>query len=264
MKTINKEKRITWIALTILILAWPIYKIGITATSELRFLLGTPTQAEITVYAYAKENGLNYSDYPDSMIQLLERNPETKTFVLEYPLKKNQQPEINLSEYTQADSVPLFLQWDQRWGYQCYGDDIAGITGCGPLCLSMTAYYLTGSEEYTPDKMLAYAAGNGYYASGYGSSWTLISEGAKNLGFTVTELPLVKSRIFDNLEAGNPIICVMGPGDFTSTGHFIVLTGITDGMIRVNDPNSIANSNTLWRYEDIESQIRNIWVISNQ
>ena len=220
-----------------------------------------PTEAEITVHAYAQENDLRYSDYPDSLILLLERNPETTTFVLEYPLKKDRQPEIDLSEYAQSDAVPLFLQWDQRWGYQRYGDDVAGITGCGPLCLSMAAFYLTGSEEFAPDKMLSYAAKNGYYASGYGSSWTLISEGAAKLGFDVTELPLVKSRIFDNLKVGNPIICVMGPGDFTSTGHFIVMTGCEDGMIRVNDPNSVENSQTLWRYEDIEGQIRNLWVI---
>lgn len=263
MKTIHKGKKIVLALLTILLLAWPLYKLGITVGRELHFWLGTPTQAEITVRAYADENGLHFSDYPDSLIQLLERNPETEAFVLEYPLKKDQQPVIDFSAYAESTSVPLFLQWDQRWGYQRYGDDMAGITGCGPLCLSMAAFYLTGSDEFTPDKMLSYAARNGYYASGYGSSWTLISEGAAKLGFDVTELPLVKSRIFDNLEVGNPVICVMGPGDFTSTGHFIVMTGCEDGMIRVNDPNSVENSQMLWRYEDIEGQIRNLWAIRN-
>lgn len=263
MKTITKGKALLLILMAVLVLAWPLYKLGVVCSRELSFWLGTPTDAEITVRAYAQENDLRYSAYPDSLIQLLERNPETKTFVLEYPLKKDQQPEIDLSEYAQSDAVPLFLQWDQRWGYLTYGNDIAGITGCGPLCLSMAAFHLTGNDEYAPDKMLSYAAENGYYAPGYGSSWTLISEGAARLGFDVTELPLVKSRIFDNLEAGNPIICVMGPGDFTTTGHFIVMTGTEDGMIRVNDPNSVENSQTLWRYEDIESQIRNLWAIRN-
>jgi hypothetical protein len=53
----------------------------------------------------------------------------------------------------------------------------------------------------------------------------------------------------------------MGPGDFTSSGHYIVLSGCEDGLIRVNDPNSYQNSVKLWRYEDIESQFRNLWVI---
>ena len=53
----------------------------------------------------------------------------------------------------------------------------------------------------------------------------------------------------------------MGPGAFTETGHYIVLAGVEDGKIRVNDPNSRANSERLWSYEEIERQIRNIWVI---
>ena len=65
----------------------------------------------------------------------------------------------------------------------------------------------------------------------------------------------------DNLEAGNPIICAMGPGDFTTAGHYIVMVGTRDGKIQVNDPNSILNSEKLWTYEDIEGQIRNLWVI---
>jgi hypothetical protein len=53
----------------------------------------------------------------------------------------------------------------------------------------------------------------------------------------------------------------MRAGDFTTTGHYIVLVGAEDGMIRVNDPNSYINSEKLWSYEQIEGQIRNLWVI---
>ena len=55
----------------------------------------------------------------------------------------------------------------------------------------------------------------------------------------------------------------MGPGDFTTTGHFIVLSGCEDGLIKINDPNSYANSEKLWSYEEIADQIRNLWVIRN-
>ena len=89
----------------------------------------------------------------------------------------------------------------------------------------------------------------------------MISEGGVKLGLDVTEIPLVKKRIMDNLEVGNPIICSMRAGDFTTTGHYIVRVGCEDGLIRVNDPNSYANSETLWSYEQIEGQIRNLWVI---
>ena len=66
------------------------------------------------------------------------------------------------------------------------------------------------------------------------------------------------------LEAGNPVILAMGPGDFTTSGHYIVLTGVEDGAFRVNDPNSVKNSCRLWTYEELEGQIRNIWSIGKR
>lgn len=217
------------------------------------------SEAEHKVKDYADEMGISYSEYPESLIELLERNPETESFVLNYPFRE--ETEIELSQYDLSEGVPLFMQWDTRWGYIKYGSDVAGITGCGPTCLAMAGYYVTGDEKFSPDRMYEFASRNGYYERGYGSSWTLISEGGVKLGLDVTEIPLVKKRITDNLEVGNPIICSMGPGAFTDSGHYIVLVGYEDGMIRVNDPNSYENSEKLWTYEEIEDQIRNLWVI---
>lgn len=219
----------------------------------------TPSQAEQTVRDYAKEMGIRYSTYPESLIELLERNPETEEFVLNYPFRDEAALTVLNEDLTQG--VPLFLQWDTRWGYVQYGSDMAAITGCGPMCLAMAGYYVTGDEAFHPLEMIEFASSSGYYSPGNGSSWTLISEGGVTLGLDVTEIPLVKKRIMDNLEVGNPIICAMGPGDFTTSGHYIVMVGTVDGMIQVNDPNSIVKSETLWSYEQIESQIRNLWVI---
>ena len=113
-----------------------------------------------------------------------------------------------------------------------------------------------------PLDVAEFAERNGYYAKGYGSSWTLISEGAEKLGLTARELPLVKKKMVDALEAGSPIILALGPGVFTSTGHYIVLTGYTDGCFTINDPNSQISSQRAWTYEELEPQIRNIWAIS--
>ena len=218
------------------------------------------TETELKVKAYAEEHGLYYAEYPKSLVELLERNPETESFVLEYPFREEMG--VDLSEYDSSEAVPLFMQWDPQWGYEKYGSDFLAITGCGPTCLAMAGYYLTGDENMTPDKIAQFAQKNGYYESGYGSSWTLISQGAEKLGLTATELPLVKKKMVDALEAGNPVILAMGAGDFTTTGHYIVLTGMEEGMFRVNDPNSRENSEKLWSYEEIEGQIRNIWAIS--
>ena len=212
-----------------------------------------------TVENYAAARGIDPGEYPRSLVELLDRNPETEEFVLNYPFRREEK--IRMRDFDRSQGVPLMMQWDTRWGYIEYGSDMVGITGCGPLCLSMAGYYLTGDSKFAPDRVVEFALEKGYNVNGSGSSWTLISEGGGKLGLDVTEIPLVKQRILDNLEAGDPIICVMGPGDFTTTGHFIVLVGEEDGFLRVNDPNSKANSEKLWKFEDIESQFRNLWVI---
>lgn len=209
---------------------------------------------------FARENGISLGAWPEELLDLLEKNPEAKDFVLNYPLKKDLEAEIDLSEYLDNDEVPLLLQWDERWGYTEYAGELMGLSGCGPTCLSMVCLYLLDDASYTPRYVAQFATENGYSVSGNGSSWTLISEGGEKLGLDVTEIPMDENRIIRNLEVGNPIICVMGPGFFTSTGHFIVMTEYEDGYVKVNDPNSPNRSEQTWKLTEVMEQIRNLWV----
>ena len=256
------RRKKTWFGIFLLLLVIAVGAVKLPAVwREVSFGWRPHTGAELAVKAYAEEMGISYGEYPQSLIDLMERNPEATDFVLHYPFR--QEEDIDMSGFDRSGGVPLMMQWDTRWGYMKYGSDVVGLTGCGPVCLAMAGYYVTGDEKFAPDNMVEFALDNGYCSYGNGSSWTLISEGGVKLGLDVTEIPLVKQRIMDNLEAGNPIICAMGPGDFTSSGHYIVLVGTEDGMIRVNDPNSRANSEKLWTYEQMESQFRNLWVIKD-
>ena len=219
------------------------------------------SEQEHIVKAHAEAMGISYGEYPQSLIELFERNPETEGFVLNYPFHKDKTTDISGID---RETVPLFLQWDPMWGYRRYGSDFLAVTGCGPTCLAMVGYYLTGDTNMTPDAIAKFAQRNGYYEKGYGSSWTLISKGGVELGLTVQELPLVEKKISNALEEGKPVILALGPGDFTSSGHYIVLTGVEEQGYRVNDPNSRVNSGRLWTYEELEGQIRNIWAISKE
>ena len=216
------------------------------------------------IMAFSNAQDIDYSEYPQSLIELLYRNRETRDFVLNYPLLKDKKVKVDLSDYKNLEAVPLFMQCDKRWGYINYGNDVAGITACGPVCLSMCAYYLTGDESYSPDKMIKFAIDEGYCVYGNGTSWELFSKGAVDLGFDVTEIGLDKDRVINNLEVGNPIVAIMGEGDFTTSGHFIVFSGTENGLIKINDPNSYQRSELLWEFDDIKDQIRNLWVIRNK
>lgn len=260
--TKRTKRKIAAALILVLLLGTAFGKPIVKIAKEVTFYWFDHTETELRVKAFAEENGVFYADYPESLIALLERNPETEKFVLEYPLYRAQS--YDLGEYKAGETVPLFLQWDQRWGYENYGSDMMAITGCGPTCLAMVGYYLTGDEKFDPAAVAAFAEEKGYYVEGSGSSWTLISEGGPKLGLDVTELPLDENRMKGALQAGNPIILAMGPGDFTSSGHYIVLTGVKDDMFIVNDPNSPARSAKLWSYEEISGQIRNIWAVSGK
>lgn len=79
---------------------------------------------------------LDHADqYPDDLLELLANNEETADFVLDYPQKKDLAPAESIGELT--GGIPLLLQWDERWGYTVYGDNLIAINGCGPTALAM-------------------------------------------------------------------------------------------------------------------------------
>ena len=197
--------------------------------------------------------------YPAELLELLNKNPETLEFVYNYPNNKDKLFNIDISGDLKSGKVPLFLQWDERWGYSSYGDSMIAVNGCGPTCLSMVASYILHDSKMNPKWMAQFSEDNGYISEN-GTLWALMSQGAKKLGMESIEIPLDENRVLNNLKVGNPIICSMAPGDFTTEGHFIVMTGVKDGKIVVNDPNSRERSEKLWKFSDIEDQIKNMWV----
>ena len=165
--------------------------------------------------------------------------------MFDYPEKKDNLP-ATIVEEAKSGEIPLLLQWDERWGYQNYGDGMLAVNGCGPTALSMVIVGLTGNKQATPYQVAQYAEQNGYYVEGVGSSWSMMTDIGSHFGIQGREISLDKDNIQTELESGHPIICAMRPGDFTTTGHFIVLTGMKDGKICVHDPNSKKRSEKLW------------------
>lgn len=159
------------------------------------------------------------------------------------------------------DDVPLLMQWDEKWKDKEYSGDKFEFTGCGPTCLSMVTIFFKKDTKYTPDWMLQFSVDNNYSVPGSGSSWQLISQGTQLLGLSCKELVLDENIMKKALEKGKVIIAVMGPGDFTTTGHFVVIKSYDNGFV-INDPNSFENSEKIWQYDEIYSQIKNLWSIS--
>ena len=211
---------------------------------------------------FAFRHSLAVSDFPTGMWDLYEANEDARNYVLDYPYKKDWTFDVDLSGCLDDGGVPLLMQWDERWGYEEYAGNLYGLSGCGPTCLSMAAIYLLQDTSLDPSYMNQFATENGYATNGNGSLWSLISEGGRTLGMDVTEIPLSEERMAENLEAGNLIIAIMGEGVFTTSGHFILFTGVDEnGKFVVNDPNSIRRSNRTWDYEEFYDQVLDLWVL---
>ena len=159
-------------------------------------------------------------------------------------------------------AMPHLYQKDASWVDAPYADSTMGIAGCGPTCLSMVYIYLTGDTSYDPVAMAQFSETNGFVEEG-STRWVFMSEGARMLGLQSEELGADAFQIENALSAGTPVVAIMGPGDFTEEGHFIVMNGLdSQGRAVVYDPNSPTRSATTWDIDDIIGQALCFWAIS--
>jgi predicted double-glycine peptidase len=191
----------------------------------------------------------------------LDKNPETVDFVEAYGEKKEiASPEV--IEELKEGEIPRLIQWDERWGYAPYGTGIIAVCGCGPTALSMVLSGLTGDNTLTPEKLAEYGTEHNYLNEKNDTMWSYMTEVCKEWGVNCREAMLDKTEALKQLNEGHPIVCSVGPGDFTQNGHFIVLAGVKDDELIVHDPFSIVNSEKTWKFEDIQDQIKVMWVYS--
>lgn len=255
MKTKNKLLIMTGLS----VLCVGMVFIESNATQELN-VATTKTQYDQLTYILN-----NQEMYPKELIELGVSKEETIEFVYNYPYYKEvfAQETICIKEAYNTDNYPLFIQWDERWGYNTYGDNYMAINGCGPTTLAMVVVGLTGDTTINPQVIADFSYEKGYYVKKVGTSWELMTKGARAFGIKGQELTLTRRNIINTLKMGKPIIASMGPGTFTSKGHFVLLTGINEeGKIQVNDSDSKKRSQQVWEVDIFLNEAKNLWSFS--
>ena len=146
-----------------------------------------------------------------------------------------------------ATPVVYYNQTDARRGNKPYGKtSTIGRAGCGPTALAIAVASLT-SNKVTPYDVAQWSVENGGLCEGSGSYHSLIPNGGRHYGLTVTSIGRDGKKLVEALQSGKLVIAIMSKGHFTSGGHFIVLRGVTeDGKILVADPASVKRSNKEW------------------
>ena len=202
-----------------------------------------------------EEEAQNYVDF-------VLREPKSRIgFALEFKNRDKYMTPV-LHHGVSLDTVPSLLQWDTKWGFMEYGDMSLCFNGCAPTCLSMVFSYLNQDDTITPTTIANLSEKNGTYVDGVGTSHALLDMAAQEYGIQVSGVPVDHSSLVSALKEGKICILSVNPGDFTSTGHFIVVYGMKDGKLLVRDPNSKIRTEKLWDVDRVVNQTRTIWAYS--
>jgi len=170
-----------------------------------------------------------------------------------------------------STQVVYFNQLDSRWAEILYGtSSTIGEAGCGPTALAMIVSTLTGTY-HDPVEISEWSVAHGYRCEGNCSYHSLIPDGARAFGLQAEGATAKDAaKIAEALADGKLVGAIMGAGHFTSSGHFIVLRGITaDGKILVADPASKSRSEKEWDFDIILNEAQKgagaggpFWIIS--
>lgn len=153
--------------------------------------------------------------------------------------------------------VTYYNQLDERWADEPYGTDNIGGYGCGPTSMSIVVSSLT-EQTVDPPAMAEWAYQHGYWCSGNGSYHSLIPGAAEGFGLSCESIATDDPQaVVDALASGKLIVALMSKGHFTSSGHFLVLRGVTaEGKILVADPASKKRSEQEWDLSIILDEAR--------
>lgn len=215
-------------------------------------------------YTINSETGDVYNKTPNEIMDELGFDAEQRNWAeLMYGTLNDQYLDPD-SEYGDAGGLPsyegvvlgesgetqviYYNQLDERWANKMYGrSSTIGAAGCGPTALAICVSTLTG-KSVDPPAVCEWSVRNGHRCEGNGSYHSLIPEGAKHYGLKVEKLGRSSAReLQQHLSSGKLVIAIMAKGHFTSSGHFIVLRGITEnGKILVADPASYKRSGQEW------------------
>ena len=165
--------------------------------------------------------------------------------------------------------VVYFNQLEEPWASLPYASSTVANSGCGPTSMAIVISTLTG-KNVTSELTKSFAEDNGEYVQGQGTSHSFIGNAAAHWGLTCERVG--KDRMDDVVQAlkeGKMVVEICEAYTITggSSGHFIVLTGVTsDGYITIADCASRERTGKVYSVETIKSYGRDLsagafWII---
>lgn len=167
-----------------------------------------------------------------------------------------------------------YLQTDPKWGWKDYS--AAGekttirASGCGPTAMAMVLA-TWADAKVTPETECAWALAHGYKAPHQGTYYGYFPPAAKRYGLTCYQVngsnlygndrSAYHAQAKDALDRGDLVIACMGKGNWTSSGHYVLLWDIHGDTIYINDPASTLARRTRGSYALFKQQVKYYWII---
>lgn len=169
-----------------------------------------------------------------------------------------------------------YLQTDPRWAnvdYSAPGESTTiGKSGCGPTAMAMVLATWV-DKKYNPVTECQWAKNNGFKAKGQGTYYGYFPAVAKKHRLRCYQLnysslygnpnSAYHSQAKDAVDRGDMVIACMGPGNWTRSGHFVLVWKIDGNVIFINDPASTSPTRTRGDYSLFRQQVKYYFVIEN-
>ena len=156
---------------------------------------------------------------------------------------------VNYGNVLVRTPVIFYDQWNYTNSF-CSTSNIIRYAGCGITAMAIITSTYENSKAYDPlymNNRMTNVYHNGYCAYNQGTYVGFFWKEAESMGYKILSVGKYsttdKNLVTSHLRAGHLIIARMGPGLFTTGGHYIVLSGIDPDTKRVyvEDPYNYMN-----------------------
>lgn len=167
-----------------------------------------------------------------------------------------------------------YLQTDTRWknhDYSAKGEKkTIGSAGCGPTAAAMVIATLQ-DKNVTPVTTALWSMAHAYKALNQGTYYSYFVPQMSAYGITCKRLntsnlygkssSAAHTEALNALKNGDWVIACMGKGNWTSSGHFILLYGYENGYVYINDPASTKAARVKNTWALFARQVKYMWTV---
>lgn len=167
-----------------------------------------------------------------------------------------------------------YLQTDPRWknhDYSAKGEKkTIGSAGCGPTAAAMVIATLQ-DKNVTPVTTALWSMAHAYKALNQGTYYSYFVPQMSAYGIACKRLntsnlygkssSAAHTEALNALKNGDWVIACMGKGNWTSSGHFILLYGYENGYVYINDPASTKAARVKNTWALFARQVKYMWTV---